>query len=287
MTTPFYLPILGSLSAFLLTLSLVPTKNALAKTLEEYQAGAPQRRERSPLEKVVLRSLSEKTLGGLSQKLLEAGWYTITPVQVVLRVVGATLAGIAFVLFFGRLVHLQAWVTFYLSIMIVAACSYLPIFMIERAREARKIEVQRTLPDFLDMVATTVQAGLSINAALAYSVDAAPGALGDEIREALSEIRLGRSRSEALHAAASRLNQTEFSTTITALTQAERLGANVAKVLAELAEDTRDHRIMMAEEHAAKLPVKMAFPMAFLMLPAIFTVIFGTVIVNYLENVRH
>ena len=287
MSTPFYLPLLGSLSAFLLTLSLVPTKNVLTKTLEAYQASTPQRREQSTVEKLVLRSFSGKTVGGLSQKLLEAGWYDITPVQIILRVIGGAIAGIVLVLLFSRSVHLEGWLTIFLSITTVVCCAYVPIYLVERAREKRKVEVQRTLPDFLDMVAATVQAGLSVNAALGYAVDAAPGALGSEIREALSEIRLGRSRSEALHAAASRLNQVEFSTTITALTQAERLGANIAKVLTELAEDTRNHRIMMAEEHGAKLPVKMAFPMAFFMLPAIFTVIFGTVIANYLENVRH
>lgn len=283
MNTPFYLPILGSLSAFLLTLSLVPTKNALAKTLEEFQAGT-QRRDQSALEKLVLRSLPGKTQSGLLQKLLEAGWYDITPVQIVLRVVGAAIAGIVLVLFLGRMVDLDGWMTIFLSLTIVVCCAYIPVFLMERAREARKVDVQRRLPDFLDMVAATVQAGLSVNAALGYAVDAAPGALGDEIREALSEMRLGRSRSEALRAAASRLNQPEFSTTITAITQAERLGANIAKVLSELAEDTRNHRIMMAEEHGAKLPVKMAFPMAFFMLPAIFTVIFGAVIADLIAT---
>ncbi len=284
MTTPWYLPILGSLSAFMLTLSLVPSKNVLTKTLQEYQNINPRLRNRSALEKLVERSFSGKTLGGLSQKLLEAGWYSVTPVQIVLRVFGGAIAGIAIVLLLGRMVHLQTWLTVCLSILVILCCGYAPISLIERAREARKVDVQRRLPDFLDMVAATVQAGLSVNAALAYAVDAAPGALGSEIREALSEIRLGRSRSEALHAAAARLNQTEFTTTISALTQAERLGANVARVLSELAEDTRNHRIMMAEEHGAKLPVKMAFPMAFFMLPAIFTVIFGTVIAHYIAT---
>lgn len=281
MSNPWYLPILGSLSAFLLTVSLVPTKNALAKTLEEYQAVRTERKE-SGLEIFVGRVFSGKVFASLSQALIEAGWYSITPVQIVLRVAGGALAGIAFVILLSTFVHLAAWMTVVLSVLIVAFCANAPISMIQRARDARKADVQRTLPDLLDMVATTVQAGLSVNAALAYAVDAIRGALGAEIKEALAEIRLGRSRAEALSAAAARLNQIEFTTTVTALTQAERLGANIAKVLIELAEDARNQRIMMAEEHAAKLPVKMAFPMAFFMIPAIFTVIFGTVIANLL-----
>jgi tight adherence protein C len=134
------------------------------------------------------------------------------------------------------------------------------------------------------MVATTVQAGLSVNQSLAYAIDAAPGALGDEIKSALSEIRLGRARSDALRAAADRLNQQQFTTTVTAITQAERLGTNISKVLNELAEDVRNHRIMLVEEKAAKLPVKMVFPMAMFLLPALFVVIFGALAANYMSQ---
>jgi tight adherence protein C len=167
--------------------------------------------------------------------------------------------------------------------MFAAAC-YAPMSLLQRAIEARKSAVQQALPDFLDMVASTVHAGLSVNAALAYAIDAAPGALGDELKEALSEVRLGRARADALKAAAKRLNQPEFTTTISAITQAERLGANVSKVLGELADDVRNHRIMVVEEHAAKLPVKMIFPMAFFFMPALFAMIFGTLAANYFSQ---
>ncbi len=79
--------------------------------------------------------------------------------------------------------------------------------MMNRAIEERKVSIQKTLPEFLDMVSSTVQAGLALNSALAYAVDAAPGPLGEEIKEALSEIRLGRSRSQALKAVGERTDQ--------------------------------------------------------------------------------
>ena len=282
MNASMYIPLLGALSAFLLTVSLVPTKSALTRTLEEYQS-KPQGDEWAPrfAERLLQATLNEKSFGGLQQKLVEAGWYTVTPIQIVLRIIGAALAGLALALLFLRFFHLPMWLDTAILVPGFLLCVHLPISAIERAREKRKAETERALPDLLDMVASTVQAGLSVNAALAYAVDTAPGALGDEVKEALSEIRLGRSRAEALTAAARRLNQIEFTTTVTALNQAERLGANIAKVLTELAEDTRNHRIMLAEEHAAKLPVKMVFPMAFFMLPSIYTIIFGTLIANY------
>ena len=170
---------------------------------------------------------------------------------------------------------------FVLAVLIAVAGAYSPIFILNQAMEARKVAIQKALPDFLDMMCSTVQAGLALNAAMAYAVDAAPGALGEEISEALSEIRLGRGRAEALKAAADRTNQQEFKTAVMAITQAERLGSNVSKVLTELAEDTRHHRVMLVEEMAAKLPVKMVFPMAFFMLPSIFVIIFGSLAANY------
>jgi len=212
---------------------------------------------------------------------MEAGWYTVTPAQMGARIVAFGCFGLIVSFVLLAFIHASVTMTIVISLMLGAGAAYLPFSSLERACEARKRQVQKTLPDFLDMVATTVQAGLSVNAALVYSIDAAPGALGEEIKATLSEMRLGRSRIEALRGAAERLQQQQFTTTVTAITQAERLGANISNVLNELAEDVRNQRIMLVEEHAAKLPVKMIFPMALFMLPAIFVVIFGALVANY------
>jgi tight adherence protein C len=134
------------------------------------------------------------------------------------------------------------------------------------------------------MVASTVQAGLALNAALAYAVDAAPGPLGEEIREALSEVRLGRPRADALRAVGERTNQPDLRNALRVVTQAERMGANVAKLLNDLAEEARNRRLMLVEEMAGKLPVKMTLPMIVCMIPSIFVVIFGSVAANYFAS---
>jgi tight adherence protein C len=131
------------------------------------------------------------------------------------------------------------------------------------------------------MVASTVQAGLALNSALTYAVDAVDGALSEEIKEALSEIRLGRSRADALKAVGERTNQPALRNALRVVTQAEKLGANISKLLNELAADARHQRLMLVEEMAAKLPVKMVFPMVFFMIPSIVVVIFGAVAANY------
>lgn len=281
----FILSVLGAASVFLFTISGIPAKSPLSRTLEELESHstAPQVDDkRGKLERLVTRIVPQEQQSRLGQMLLEAGWYTVTPAQVIFRIAGSTLIAIIITLLFARYVNLPPILSIALMIVIFLAITHLPISMLNRAIEKRKDQVQKHLPDFLDMIASTVQAGLSLNASLAYAVDSAPGALGDEIKEALAEIRLGRARAEALKAAAERLNQQEFTTTVAAITQAERLGANIGKILVELAEDTRTHRILVVEEHAAKLPVKMVFPMAFFLLPALFVIIFGSLVVNYL-----
>jgi tight adherence protein C len=276
---------LCSASAFLFALSLIPAKSPLSRTLEQLEARsgpASSVETGGRVERLVNRVLPQERHGRLSQMLLEAGWYTVTPAHIVLRMIACALLAVVAVLLLSRFLHLGQFINITLEAAIFAAIVYAPLSMLNRAIELRKEGVQKALPDFLDMVASTVQAGLSVNAALAYSVDAAPGPLGEEIRETLSEIRLGRARAEALKAAAERLNQQEFSTTVNAITQAERLGANVGKILNDLAEDTRAHRILLVEEHAAQLPVKMVFPMAFFLLPCLFVIIFGSLVVNYI-----
>jgi pilus assembly protein TadC len=278
---PFILlPILFGASAFLFALSLIPAKSALTAQLDALKSREVAERDTAQFSGFG-RIFSPERRALLTRQLAEAGWYTVTPAQMGLRVVAGACFGVVLALLLWTTVHITPWLLISLMILVAAMSAYAPIFMLNQAMETRKAAIQKALPEFLDMLAATVQAGLALNAALAYAVDAAPGALGEEIEEVLSEVRLGRSRSEALKAAAERTNQQEFKTAVLAISQSERLGSNIAKVLADLAEDTRHHRITLVEEMAAKLPVKMVFPMAFFMLPCIFVIIFGPIAANY------
>ncbi len=280
----FYLviPLLGALSAFLFSLSLIPSESPLDRTLSELRGGRDkQLGKMDRWDGVIAHVVSPQAKNRLQGMLMEAGWYTVTPARIFLRCAATTCAGVLVALLLPHFLHLPfALIAAFCALSVIVG-AYAPFYALERAIEARKEQVQKTLPNFLDMLTSTVQAGLAMNAAMAYAVDAAPGALGSEIKEALSEVRLGRSRPEALKAAAERLNQAQFTVTITAITQAEKLGTNISKVLNEVAEDVRHQRITLVEEQAQKLPVKMAFPMAFFMLPTLFTIIFGTLAANY------
>lgn len=267
----------------LVVVSLAPQKSPLSDQLDQIRArniSGPARERFAAMEKI----FGDDWRSQMQRQLMEAGWYTTTPAQIGARVAAGLIAGVGIGLVPLFLLH--PFQPLYLLMPFIPAIigGYLPFMSLNGAISKRKGEIQRSLPDFLDMVATTVQAGIAINQALGYAVPVAPGALGEEIKECLSQIRLGRSHGDALRAAAMRVNQPQLTATITAITQAEKLGANISLVLNELSVDVRNARIMAVEEQAAKLPIKMVFPMALFLLPALFTIIFGAVAAELLPQ---
>jgi tight adherence protein C len=168
---------------------------------------------------------------------------------------------------------------------LVAMISWrVPSFFLSRAIKARKESIGRDLPEFLDLLSTTVQAGLSLNAALIQATDATTGPLHAELTSTLAEIRLGRSREEALNAMADRANENSLTMTVSAIVQSEKLGTDLTDVLHELAKESRDRRWMRAEEKAAQLPILMIIPMALFMIPSLYLMIFGPVIAEFIEH---
>ena len=266
----------------LLIISLVPSKSEVSKRLEELEGT----RWDSGLSRQAAfdRIFNDKQRGRLQQQLLEAGWYKVSPAQIGARVIaggifGLTL-GICLCAYFKSLDLI-----FVAGLLLMTFIGmYIPFSQLKSAAVARKIAVTKALPDLLDMLSSTVQAGPAFNAALASSQETAMGALGEEIRAVLSEVRLGRSRSDALKSMAARVRVEQLSTTVTAIVQAERLGSNLANVLEELAEETRNRRMVRAEEIANLMPTKMVIPMALFMLPALFVMIFGGVVAQYLSQ---
>jgi tight adherence protein C len=279
----YLIPLLFAVSAFFFALSLIPTKSALTDQLEELKARDPLRRD--PAESALVeRLMPEERRMVIARQLAEAGWYTTTPAKFGLRIVSGAFFGAVLTLLAWRIVHFPLGLLPILLALFTFVGGYSPFFALNRAMEKRKAGIQKSLPEFLDMISSTVQAGLALNSSLGYAVEAVPGPLGDEIKEALSEIRLGRARADALRAVGERTNQPALRNALRVMVQAERLGANIAKLLNDLAADARHQRLMLVEEMAAKLPVKMVFPMVFFMIPAIVTVIFGSVAANYLAN---
>ena len=160
-----------------------------------------------------------------------------------------------------------------------------PEFWLGRKIRARGLEMLLQLPDALDLLTISVEAGLGFDAALAKVVEKMEGPLVAEFRQALAEIRMGRSRRDALRDVAKRADSQPINNFIGAIVQAEQLGVPIAKVLQIQSNQLRIERRQRAEEAAAKAPVKMLFPMVGCIFPTIFIVILGPAIVTVMKGV--
>ncbi|MDQ3435712.1 MAG: type II secretion system F family protein [Actinomycetota bacterium] len=139
----------------------------------------------------------------------------------------------------------------------------------------RRAQVRKDLPDALDLLTITVEAGLAFDAALTQVSRNTDGPLAEEFTRVLQEMQIGKSRGEALTAVSARVNIPELNSFVTAVMQADALGIPIATVLRIQAKEMRIKRSQRAEESAMKVPVKILFPLIFCIMPALFVVIMG------------
>jgi tight adherence protein C len=151
----------------------------------------------------------------------------------------------------------------------------------------RQEEIQRALPDTMDLLTISVEAGLSFDAALAHVRRKVPGPLSDEIGRMLQEIQLGVPRADAFRHLADRTSVEELKAFVLAMVQADIFGVSVAKVLRSQAKDLRTRRRQRAEEKAIKVPVKILFPLIFCILPAMFVVLLGPGVITVMRTIFH
>jgi len=139
----------------------------------------------------------------------------------------------------------------------------------------RQKEIRKALPDTMDLLTISVEAGLGFDAALAQVVKNVPGPLSEEIARMLQEMQIGVSRTDALRHVNDRTEVPELDGFVLSMIQADKYGVGVAKVLRAQSTELRQKRRQRAEEVAQKVPLKLLFPMIFLVLPALFIVILG------------
>jgi tight adherence protein C len=139
------------------------------------------------------------------------------------------------------------------------------------------------MPDTMDLLTISVEAGLSFDAALAHVRKNVPGPLSDEIGRMLHEMQLGVSRVEAFRHLADRTDVEELKAFVLSMVQADTFGISVGKVLRAQAKELRMKRRQRAEEAAMKVPVKMLFPLIFCILPAMFIVMVGPGVIRIMR----
>ncbi len=161
------------------------------------------------------------------------------------------------------------------ALAMAVAASFMPDMWLDTRAKARQENIARDLPEALDLMAITVEAGLGLEQALAAVTSRLSGALGEEFHRMLREIELGVSRHDSLSALRMRTDVPELSGFVAALIQADRVGAPIADVLRVQAAQVRMKRRQRAREKAGQTPVKILFPVIFCILPALFVVVMG------------
>jgi len=160
---------------------------------------------------------------------------------------------------------------------------WLPFGIVYDLGVRRQQQLRKELPDALDLLTLSVEAGLGFDAATAQVAKSMPGALAREFARMLHEMQMGQRRADALRALASRTTVIELRTVATSLVQAGELGIPIAHVLREQASQMRIRRRQRAEEEARKLPVKVIFPLILCLFPALFIVVIGPGVINIMQ----
>jgi len=238
---------------------------------------------RQRLAGLVLRLSPKTTLDSVSQRLLTAGMrQTISPLGFLagkaLLAIGGFVAGAALGAAAG-----EAGGSILLGIVFAGVGYLLPDLLLTARARRRREQIRRDLPDTLDLLAVSVEAGLGFDAAIVKLTERLSGPLVEELEIALGEMRVSESRENALKKLAERVDVPEVSAFIRAMVQADQLGMSIGKILRIQAAESRLRRQAAAEERAMKAPIKMLFPTALFIFPAMFIVVLGPAFISLLE----
>jgi tight adherence protein C len=160
----------------------------------------------------------------------------------------------------------------------------LPDIAVERRAKARLAQIDRDMPELVDLLIVTIEAGVGFSGALRLAAERVTGPLGDELRLTTQENRMGLSTGESLSNMMARVDSPSMRSFVRSILQGEQLGVSIGQILRNLASEMRKRRRAAAEERAQKAPIKILFPLVALIFPSIFVVLLGPAIINIIDT---
>ena len=222
---------------------------------------------------VVTRRFARISESGLRSELMAAGLYTTSPRTLLgYRVVAAVALGALMSLFAAAGSHKTLYA--FAAILSVGAGWMLPLTIVRRRARFRLDLIERELPDLIDLLVVTIEAGLGISASLRLAASELEGPLGDELRLTLQEQTMGLSVSASLSNLLRRSDTPGLRSFVRAVVQGESLGVSTGSIMRNLAREVRKRRRQTAQERAQQAPIKILFPLVFFIFPTIFIILF-------------
>jgi tight adherence protein C len=229
---------------------------------------------------IALRINPRVTIESVRLKLVRAGLSRrISPSAFLAAKVGTGIV----IGFFGLLIGGAGPLGFLFAVSWAVGGFALPGIVVSMKARSRREQIRAELPDALDLLAVSVEAGLGFDGALDKLAHHMEGHLSEEFELTLGEMRIGESRHDALKKLAIRTDAPEVASFTRAIIQADQLGISLGRILKVQSADSRNRRQMAAEEKAMKLPIKMLFPTVMFIFPAMFLVILGPAVLNLKE----
>lgn len=219
----------------------------------------------------------------IREKLVSAGMYHTTPRKVLGYQV---LCSVAFALVVLWLVPAAGGSLILAAVLSIGAGAggwFAPTYYVELKRRQRMELIDKQMPDMIDLLVVTIEAGLGILASMRVASESMSDPLGQELRLTLQEQRMGLSVGQAIESLGRRADCTNMRIFVRSITQGERLGVSIGTTMRNLSLEMRKRRRAMAEERAQKMPIKMLFPLIFFIFPALFIVILTPMIINIID----
>jgi tight adherence protein C len=269
------------------TLDQIGTYGYVAEAAGGSEVEAPGRR---PLDALAGRigDMMARRLGRFSdaevrQKLVSAGMYGTSP----RKLLGYQVM-LAIFLCVAALVLAPAMGSSSIVTVLAAAAGgvfgwFAPMAVVDRRMRQRFEKIDKQMPDMIDLLVVTIEAGLGILASMRVASESLPDPLGQELRLTLQEQRMGLSVFEAIESLGKRANAPNVRIFVRALIQGEKLGVSIGTTMRNVATEMRKRRKAAAEEKAQKMPIKLLFPLVFLIFPAIMIVLLVPALIHISE----